>query len=100
MTNRVHATENIDEIIHRTVGDICALFAADRLTIYVIDENGRLHLVAGQTGLHSIHHPPAHRREQRGGLRYHRPDAPTSTTPTTSGAEESSARMEFRREVG
>ncbi len=54
VTNRVHATENIDEIIFELSAEICALFAADRLTIYVVDESRTTISSRVKTGLHSI----------------------------------------------
>ena len=37
VTNRIHATSNIDEIMLELAQDICSLFDADRLTIYVTE---------------------------------------------------------------
>ena len=54
VTNRVHATENIDEIIFELSAEICSLFAADRLTIYVVDESRTTISSRVKTGLHSI----------------------------------------------
>ena len=54
VTNRIHATENIDEIIFELSTDICSLFAADRLTIYVVDESRTTISSRVKTGLHSI----------------------------------------------
>lgn len=54
VTNRVHATENIDEIIFELSAEICALFAADRLTIYVVDESKTTISSRVKTGLHTI----------------------------------------------
>ena len=54
VTNRIHATENIDEIIFELSADICSLFAADRLTIYVVDESKTTISSRVKTGLHSI----------------------------------------------
>ncbi|WP_374264441.1 GspE/PulE family protein [Zoogloea sp.] len=54
VTNRVHATENIDEIIFELSAEICALFAADRLTIYVVDESRTTISSRVKTGLHTI----------------------------------------------
>ncbi len=34
VTNKIHATQNIDEIMLQLSSDICALFESDRLTIY------------------------------------------------------------------
>ncbi|HSD39412.1 MAG TPA: GspE/PulE family protein [Rhodocyclaceae bacterium] len=39
LTARVHETGNIDEIIAEVSNEICALFGAERLTIYVVDES-------------------------------------------------------------
>src|SRR5258708_16245238 len=36
VTNKVHATNNIDEIMLEVSADVCALFNSDRLTIYSI----------------------------------------------------------------
>ena len=43
VTNKIHATSNIDEIMLDVSKDICTLFNADRLTIYVV-EIGRAHV--------------------------------------------------------
>ncbi|MGE5795053.1 MAG: hypothetical protein ACM36B_20315, partial [Bacteroidota bacterium] len=40
VTNRIHATSNVDEIMLEVSSDICNLFNADRLTIYVTGEDG------------------------------------------------------------
>jgi hypothetical protein len=34
VTNKIHATNNIDEIMLEVSADVCALFNSDRLTIY------------------------------------------------------------------
>jgi type II secretory ATPase GspE/PulE/Tfp pilus assembly ATPase PilB-like protein len=39
VTNKIHATSNIDEIMLELSQDICALFNADRLTLYAISED-------------------------------------------------------------
>ncbi|MFA7242309.1 MAG: GspE/PulE family protein [Sulfuricellaceae bacterium] len=39
VTNKIHATQNIDEIMLELSSEICALFEADRLTIYVTGED-------------------------------------------------------------
>lgn len=54
VTNRIHATENIDEIMFELSADICSLFVADRLTIYVVDESKTTISSRVKTGLHSI----------------------------------------------
>src|SRR5258706_511697 len=40
VTNKIHATSNIDEIMLEVSSDICQLFNADRLTIYSLGEEG------------------------------------------------------------
>ena len=39
VTNKIHATNNIDEIMLEVSADVCALFNADRLTIYSMGED-------------------------------------------------------------
>ncbi len=39
VTNKIHATSNIDGIMLDVNKDICALFNADRLTIYVLEDD-------------------------------------------------------------
>ncbi|SMC18061.1 Type II secretory pathway ATPase GspE/PulE or T4P pilus assembly pathway ATPase PilB [Andreprevotia lacus DSM 23236] len=41
LTNRVHATGHLDELLLEIGSDVCAVFAAERLTIYVLGEDGR-----------------------------------------------------------
>ncbi len=36
VTNKIHATQNIDEIMLQLSSDICSLFEADRLTLYSV----------------------------------------------------------------
>jgi len=54
VTNRVHATQNIDEIILEVSGDICKLFNADRLTIYVVSDDQKSIVSKVKTGLNSF----------------------------------------------
>ncbi len=52
--NRIHATGNVDEIMLDVSKDICALFNADRLTIYVVGDD-KVSLVSKvKTGLNSF----------------------------------------------
>jgi type II secretory ATPase GspE/PulE/Tfp pilus assembly ATPase PilB-like protein len=54
VTNKIHATNNIDEIMLDVSKDICALFNADRLTIYVVGDD-KVSLVSKvKTGLNSF----------------------------------------------
>src|SRR5919107_28758 len=49
VTNKIHATNNIDEIMLEVSADVCALFNADRLTIYSMGEDR--HSIAGYVAL-------------------------------------------------
>ncbi|MGE5026974.1 MAG: ATPase, T2SS/T4P/T4SS family, partial [Betaproteobacteria bacterium] len=51
VTNKIHATRNIDEIMLELGTDICALFEADRLTIYATGEDGTSIVSKVKTGL-------------------------------------------------
>ncbi len=54
VTNKIHATNNIDEIMLDVSKDICTLFNADRLTIYVVGDD-RVSLISKvKTGLNSF----------------------------------------------
>jgi len=54
VTNKIHATNNIDEIMLEVSADICALFNADRLTIYSIGEDKQSIVSKFKTGLNSF----------------------------------------------
>ena len=54
MTNKIHATNNIDEIMLETSQDICELFSCDRLTIYVVSEDKQNIVSKVKTGLNSF----------------------------------------------
>ncbi|MBI2313382.1 MAG: GspE/PulE family protein [Betaproteobacteria bacterium] len=54
VTNKIHATNNIDEIMLEVSKDICALFDADRLTIYVMSEDKSSIVSKVKTGLNSF----------------------------------------------
>jgi type II secretory ATPase GspE/PulE/Tfp pilus assembly ATPase PilB-like protein len=49
VTNKIHATNDIDEIMLEVSADVCALFNADRLTIYSVAEDK--HSIAGFVAL-------------------------------------------------
>jgi len=53
VTNKIHATNNIDEIMLELSQDICSLFNADRLTIYVLGEDKQSIVSKVKTGLNS-----------------------------------------------
>lgn len=52
--NKIHATSNIDEIMLDVSKDICTLFNADRLTIYVVGEDNASLVSKVKTGLNSF----------------------------------------------
>src|SRR5262245_33478088 len=54
VTNKIHATNNIDEIMLEVSADVCALFNADRLTIYSISDDKQSIVSKVKTGLNSF----------------------------------------------
>ncbi len=54
VTNKIHATNNIDEIMLELSQDICGLFNADRLTLYLVSEDKTSIISKVKTGLHSF----------------------------------------------
>ncbi|TXF09355.1 GAF domain-containing protein, partial [Pelomicrobium methylotrophicum] len=54
VANKIHATYNIDEIMLEVSKDICDLFDADRLTIYLVSEDRQSIVSKVKTGLNSF----------------------------------------------
>jgi len=54
VNNKIHAAGNVDEIMLEVSKDICALFNADRLTIYVVGEDNISLVSKVKTGLNSF----------------------------------------------
>jgi type II secretory ATPase GspE/PulE/Tfp pilus assembly ATPase PilB-like protein len=54
VTNKIHATSNIDEIMLEVGQDICSLLGADRLTIYQMSEDRSSIVSKVKTGLTSF----------------------------------------------
>ncbi|MBI3715427.1 MAG: GspE/PulE family protein [Betaproteobacteria bacterium] len=54
VTNRIHSTTNIDEIMLDVTRDICQLFDADRLTIYTVSEDAQSIVSKVKSGLNSF----------------------------------------------
>ncbi|MDP5240663.1 ATPase, T2SS/T4P/T4SS family [Uliginosibacterium sp. 31-16] len=52
LNTRIHDTSNIDEIIFEVSTEVCALFGAERMTIYVVDDAGNTISSRVKTGLH------------------------------------------------
>ncbi len=53
VTNRIHETENIDQIMLEVSHDICKLFNADRLTLYAVNDDRTAIVSKVKTGLNS-----------------------------------------------
>jgi type II secretory ATPase GspE/PulE/Tfp pilus assembly ATPase PilB-like protein len=53
VTAKIFAAGDMDEILRETSQDICAIFAADRLTIYLVNEDKTLIVSKVKTGLDS-----------------------------------------------
>ena len=54
VTNKIHATSNIDEILLELSQEICGLFNADRLTLYLVSEDKTSIVSKVKTGLNSF----------------------------------------------
>ncbi len=54
VTNKIHATANIDEIMLEVSADVCNLFNADRLTIYTVGDDKQTIVSKVKTGLNSF----------------------------------------------
>ncbi|HEY5993690.1 MAG TPA: ATPase, T2SS/T4P/T4SS family [Gallionellaceae bacterium] len=54
VTNKIHAASNVDEIMMEISKDICALFNADRLTIYTVSDDKAMLVSKVKTGLNSF----------------------------------------------
>ncbi|WP_269531140.1 ATPase, T2SS/T4P/T4SS family [Chitinimonas sp. BJYL2] len=54
VTNKIHATGNLDEIMLEVSGTICELFNADRLTIYALNDERNAIVSKVKTGLNSF----------------------------------------------
>jgi type II secretory ATPase GspE/PulE/Tfp pilus assembly ATPase PilB-like protein len=53
VTTRIHETDNIEQIMLEASQDICKLFNADRLTLYVVNEDHTAIVSKVKTGLNS-----------------------------------------------
>ena len=54
VTNKIHATSNVDEIMLDLSQDLCELFQCDRLTIYAVTEDKTSIVSKVKTGLNEI----------------------------------------------
>src|SRR3569832_1267339 len=53
VTTKIHATENVDQIMLEASQDICRLFNADRLTLYAVNEDRTSIVSKLKTGLNT-----------------------------------------------
>ena len=53
VTTRIHDTENVEQIMLESSGDICRLFNADRLTLYAVNEDRSAIVAKVKTGLNT-----------------------------------------------
>ena len=53
VTNRIHDTENVDQLMLEVSHDICRLFNADRLTLYAVNDDRSAIISKVKTGLNS-----------------------------------------------
>ena len=54
LANKIHSTTNVDEIMVELSQELCDLFEADRLTIYITSEDKSSIVSKVKTGLHSF----------------------------------------------
>ena len=54
LTNRIHASKDIDEIMLELAPQLCALFEAERFTIYALEEGGGSIVTRVKTGLSGV----------------------------------------------
>ncbi|HJV27533.1 MAG TPA: GspE/PulE family protein [Aromatoleum sp.] len=54
LTTRIHASKDVDEIVVDLSSDLCALFGADRLSFFVVDESGAGLMTRVKTGRGAI----------------------------------------------
>jgi type II secretory ATPase GspE/PulE/Tfp pilus assembly ATPase PilB-like protein len=54
LTNRIHASKDVDEIMLELAPELCALFEAERFTIYAVEESGGSIVTRVKTGLSGV----------------------------------------------
>ena len=54
LTNRIHASKDVDEIMLELAPQLCALFEAERFSIYAVDETGSSIVTRVKTGLSGV----------------------------------------------
>jgi type II secretory ATPase GspE/PulE/Tfp pilus assembly ATPase PilB-like protein len=101
VTTRIHATQNIDEIIFELSADLCELFGAERLTIYTVDETRTSILSKVKTGLHSVNsiRLPVSENSIAGYVAYTRQMLNIPDVYDDAALKAISPHLEFRKEV-
>ncbi|ATE58709.1 GspE/PulE family protein [Thauera sinica] len=54
ITTRIHAASDSDEIVLELSGELCALFEAERLSIYMVEDSGATIVTLVKTGLDAV----------------------------------------------
>ncbi len=54
LTNRIHASKDVDEIMLELAPELCTLFEAERFTIYAVEEGGGSIVTRVKTGLSGV----------------------------------------------
>jgi len=101
VTTRIHATQNVDEIIFELSADLCELFGAERLTIYTVDETRTSILSKVKTGLHSVNsiRLPVSENSIAGYVAYTRQMLNIQDVYDDAALKAISPHLEFRKEV-
>lgn len=101
VTNRIHATQNIDEIIFELSADLCDLFSAERLTIYTLDESRTAIVSKVKTGLHSVNsiRLPISENSVAGYVAYTKKMLNLPDVYDAQALKAISPKLEFRKEV-
>jgi len=101
VTTRIHATQNIDEIIFELSADLCELFGAERLTIYTIDESRSAIQSKVKTGLHSVNsiRLPISENSVAGYVAYTKQMLNVPDVYDEAALKAISKHLEFRKEV-
>ena len=101
VTNRIHATQNIDDIIFELSADLCALFGAERLTIYTLDEARTAIVSKVKTGLHTVNsiRLPISENSIAGYVAFTKKMLNLPDVYDAAALKRISPRLEFRKEV-
>ena len=101
LTNRIHATSNIDEIITDLGNDICILFNADRVTLYVVGDDKASIVSKVKTGLSSFKDLklPISEQSIAGYVAFHKKSLNVKDVYDEKELQSYSPKLNFMREV-